>query len=234
MACAHISRIRPSTAGAVLLLAVLALVPSSAWAQGFNLDFRGTLTGLPETYGAASGQTGTWVDVPLGVTNGLTDVSGATTGVSITTTGTGDTFHPATTDDGILLRDSIVNDGVRPPTIAFSATLTGLADGEYTVYYYHFAATSGLTINSSPMSDLAGGSADALGAQGTNWDAVQVSVAGGTLQIVDTTPESDFAGLSGIQMVRTVPEPASWLMLVAGTAFLGLLYRRRARELRFG
>ncbi len=25
-----------------------------------------------------------------------------------------------------------------------------------------------------------------------------------------------------------VPEPSSWLMLVAGTAFLGLLYRRRA------
>ncbi len=31
-----------------------------------------------------------------------------------------------------------------------------------------------------------------------------------------------------------VPEPASWLMLVAGAAFLGLLYRRRARGLRFG
>jgi len=31
-----------------------------------------------------------------------------------------------------------------------------------------------------------------------------------------------------------VPEPTSWLMLVAGTAFLGLLYRRRARRLRFG
>jgi hypothetical protein len=30
------------------------------------------------------------------------------------------------------------------------------------------------------------------------------------------------------------PEPASWLMLVAGTAFLGLLYRRRVRELRLG
>jgi hypothetical protein len=26
-----------------------------------------------------------------------------------------------------------------------------------------------------------------------------------------------------------VPEPASWLMLVAGTAFLGVLYRRRVR-----
>jgi len=31
-----------------------------------------------------------------------------------------------------------------------------------------------------------------------------------------------------------VPEPASWLMLVAGTAFLGLLYRRRGRGLRIG
>ena len=31
-----------------------------------------------------------------------------------------------------------------------------------------------------------------------------------------------------------VPEPASWLMLVAGMAFLGLLYRRRARGLRLG
>jgi hypothetical protein len=31
-----------------------------------------------------------------------------------------------------------------------------------------------------------------------------------------------------------VPEPASWLMLVAGAALLGLLYRRRARGLRFG
>jgi hypothetical protein len=31
-----------------------------------------------------------------------------------------------------------------------------------------------------------------------------------------------------------VPEPARWLMLVVGTAFLGLLYRRRARGLRLG
>jgi hypothetical protein len=31
-----------------------------------------------------------------------------------------------------------------------------------------------------------------------------------------------------------VPEPATWLMLVAGAAFLGLLHRRRARGLRLG
>jgi len=31
-----------------------------------------------------------------------------------------------------------------------------------------------------------------------------------------------------------LPEPASWLMLVAGAAFLGALYRRRALGLRLG
>jgi hypothetical protein len=40
-----------------------------------------------------------------------------------------------------------------------------------------------------------------------------------------------FAGPVGIAVV---PEPARWPMLVAGTAFLGLLYRRRARRLRIG
>jgi CSLREA domain-containing protein len=37
-----------------------------------------------------------------------------------------------------------------------------------------------------------------------------------------------------IGAVEFVPEPEGWLMLVAGAAFLGLLYRRRARRLRFG
>ena len=31
-----------------------------------------------------------------------------------------------------------------------------------------------------------------------------------------------------------VPEPASWMMLVAGAVFLGVLYRRRVRGLRLG
>jgi streptogramin lyase len=40
-----------------------------------------------------------------------------------------------------------------------------------------------------------------------------------------------FASPNGIAVV---PEPASWLMLIAGTTFLGVLYRRRARGLRIG
>ncbi len=46
---------------------------------------------------------------------------------------------------------------------------------------------------------------------------------------------SDCDGYSMELGLCVVPEPASWLMLVAGTAFLGLLYQRqRARGLRLG
>jgi hypothetical protein len=46
---------------------------------------------------------------------------------------------------------------------------------------------------------------------------------------------SDCDGYSMELGLCVVPEPASWLMLVAGTAFLGLLYqRRRARGFRLG
>jgi hypothetical protein len=54
-------------------------------------------------------------------------------------------------------------------------------------------------------------------------------------------PDTDQRGVArpqgtacDIGAVEYLPEPASWLMLVAGTAFLGLLYRRRVRRLRFG
>jgi hypothetical protein len=38
----------------------------------------------------------------------------------------------------------------------------------------------------------------------------------------------------GTYTIEVVPEPASWLMLVAGMAFLGVLYRRRVRGLQLG
>ena len=36
-------------------------------------------------------------------------------------------------------------------------------------------------------------------------------------------------GAIGILRIKFVPEPATWPMVVAGAAFLGALYRRRAR-----
>ena len=67
----------------------------SSTLSSFNLDFHTTFTGLPETYGAASGQTGNWVDISVGTTNGLADTSGTATLVSITVTGRGDPAPPA-------------------------------------------------------------------------------------------------------------------------------------------
>jgi hypothetical protein len=45
---------------------------------------------------------------------------------------------------------------------------------------------------------------------------------------------SDCDGYSAGVSLCVVPEPASWLMLVAGMAFLGVLYRRRVRGLQLG
>jgi hypothetical protein len=47
----------------------------------------------------------------------------------------------------------------------------------------------------------------------------------------DSAPDLVTANLSSsddVTVLLNLPEPASWLMLVAGAAFLGLLYRRRA------
>jgi hypothetical protein len=48
------------------------------------------------------------------------------------------------------------------------------------------------------------------------------------------TTKPFFLATGGRATLTTVPEPKGWLMLVAGTVFLGLLYRRRVRRLRFG
>jgi hypothetical protein len=167
----------------------------------FNLDFRGTFTGLPDTFGAASGLTGTWVDVPPGTTDALVNTVGTATTVSIVLTGRGDTFNPQTTIASILLRDAVVNDDLFFPPEAFSATLTGLLDGQYDVYFYYHGATAGMSVNGTAMNNLAGGSADALEDQGTNWDVTTgVTVTGGTLTITDANGGTD--GLSGIQLVH--------------------------------
>jgi hypothetical protein len=53
----------------------------------------------------------------------------------------------------------------------------------------------------------------------------------------DTAPDLVTANLSSsddVTVLLNLPEPASWLMLVAGAAFLSLLYRRRVRGLRLG
>lgn len=214
-----------------LLLALCAASPAAA--QSFNLDFQDSFTGLPDTFGAASGQTGTWVDVDESTTIfNLTDITGSPTAVSITLEGIGTTFHPQTTTASILLRDKVQTGNVRNLEPAFSAILTALADGEYELYYYS-NNTSGLTANGTLLDNLAGGSIDNIGPQGTNWDVATVTVSGGLLEILAPN-QIRSNGLSGIQLVQqqqqVVPEPGS-LAVWACTALGGLWFiRRRLRK----
>ncbi len=178
----------------------LALIGNSAIAgESFNLDFGNSFTGLPGTYGAASGQTGTWIDVLAATsTANLTNVSGQATSVSITLSGDPTAAGSATTNDGILLRDAVASSPFGGP---ISVTLTALPDGVYDVYYYFYGATSGLSMNSVAMANLAGGSADTLGNEGTNWDVLRTTVSGGALSITASGSDS----LSGIQIVFVPP-----------------------------
>jgi hypothetical protein len=85
-------------------------------------------------------------------------------------------------------------------SIDFSESITGLEDGQYDVYYYSYSACSGMTAHGVAMGDLSGsGDPETLGVQGSNWDVVTVTISGGTLTILDSSPSSD--GISGIQIV---------------------------------
>jgi hypothetical protein len=52
----------------------------------------------------------------------------------------------------------------------------------------------------------------------------------------DNLPDLVTANASSddVTVLLNLPEPEGWPMLVAGAAFLGLLYRRRVRDLRLG
>lgn len=175
----------------------------SPLAPGFNLDFHTTSTQTSATFGASSGQVGTWVNCAVGNTAALTNVAGTVTAVSITLVGAADSFGTgAGTDTRLLMADGIKTDATVP--VAFKATISGLENGDYRVYYYSHSLTDGLTANGIAMTNLTAlGTADSrdnLGAQGFNWDFVDVTVTGGSLVIDDTTP-ADISGLSGIQII---------------------------------
>ncbi|MDJ0973947.1 MAG: hypothetical protein QNJ98_05770 [Planctomycetota bacterium] len=163
---------------------------------GFNLDLGGYFDDIPETYGAASGQTGPWVPVRDGTTNAITNAAGDVTAVSIVLDGISSVANPRTSTEGDLLRDWMESPAA--PEDGLSVTLTGLDDGLYALYYYVPRPTDDFTANGGPMPGLPGGDLNGLGAQGTNWNTVLVSVSGGTLTI---TGSPFNAYLSGVQIV---------------------------------
>ena len=193
------------------LLAGAALLSTTSLAsQNFNLDFGTTYATLPNTYGAASGNAGEWVNVDHNTPTSLVNTSGDPTSASLLV-GPGWNFLVSptpTTNAAALLQDNLRHNGSTnqvPPR--FQAEFTGLEDGLYDVYYYSVRNFDGpVTINGTPLPSLTGLTfplaTEASLTQGVTWDVItDVEVEGGILNIYGSTNAQ--TSLSGLQLVRT-------------------------------
>jgi hypothetical protein len=151
-----------------------------------------------DTYGAAASQPGAWNQAGLGAT-ALVRPDGSPSGASVTliaSSATGNTgVH--VTDDELLLNDGFFS------TAQWSADLSGLVPGDYTLYLYapsSISTSSGLvTIGAGTLVASFPGHPSAQLAEGVSWVRVDVSVAGDTLPISGAGPA--YCGLAGLQLV---------------------------------
>ena len=184
---------------------LVVLLPAFARsAHAFNLDF-GTAFGVPAaSYGAASGQTGSWNQVGLGAT-ALVGLGGAPSGasVSVTASTANGAYLTPTNNDQLLLDDNFYSAGGLTWTVSFS----GLANGRYRVYLYAprhpSIATGAMTVGGVPVASIPGDTSGTL-IEGTSWVRVDASVSGGTLSISGSNPTA-LTGLAGLQLVRPPP-----------------------------
>jgi hypothetical protein len=134
--------------------------------------------------------------------------------------------------------EDLNGDGFTDLMAHFQVEETGIAFGD------RMACISGETLDGAPFS----GCDDVRTVPDMDGDAL-LDVEEATIGTHSLNPDTDGDGFDDGEEVLVmgtdpldpldpepdpVPEPASWPMLVAGAAFLGVLYRRRARGLRIG
>lgn len=197
---------------AKLLLSVFLFTSVSALAgPEFNIDFGDLSTSTPASYGAASGQAGTWNIIDTFGSTPLLDKTGAPTGATLTINkssgfGSNGNYDGPNAD---LLEDQLWGNGNDPQESDWSITITGLPVEEYFVYYYapaHPMPTGAVSINNVPVPSLPGDSLDASLVRGVNWDVRGgVLMSSGVLRITGTNGEPEqFVGLSGIAGLQLV------------------------------
>jgi hypothetical protein len=179
----------------IILLALL-LTTSGAYAQSFNVDY-GVIgsPNPPVTYRAAASQPGHWNGVFPGAAVILFDLAGVASGVTLTPP-LGGTFaqdNPLTTGDDELLLDDIAD--VNTPT---SMTLSGLADGKYTIYTYAWAPDNDLFLtnvdvpgSSDPLQTV-GGPYPGTHALGVTYAMHHIDVIGGAAVVIDLLDTDPF------------------------------------------
>jgi hypothetical protein len=214
-----------------------------------NIDF-GTITGgnLPNTYGARAGQIGDWNQIP-GI-NGiyvLSDLSGTTTGATLTLGGTegsesGGGTEPSWPQEDKGLFGDAFQANINHPNPAFrsglwSISISGLSDGDYDIWVYasardDFIATGPYSINGAAQPELLGGGNSLLGRD--FWVAETVVVGG--LLVLDQTAMSsrvsfgtNWAGVAGLQIVA-IPIPAALPLFAAGIGLLGFIRREKGGD----
>lgn len=131
----------------------------------FNIDFGDLSTDTPDSYGAASGQAGTWTIINSLGSTPLVDTTGAATGATLTINKASgfDSDGNYAGPHADLLNDMVWGNGNSPQESDWSITIIGLPVEEYRVYYYapaHPMPTGEVSINNAPEPSLPG---DSLG-----------------------------------------------------------------------
>lgn len=220
----------------LLLPVLVALCPAAVQASRINVDF-GDKTFAPSiTYGAASGQAGTWNKIStLGTTNNLLDISGSSTSISITVSAdTADGYGVILTGDTGDLRD---DNFYVSPTHVWSVTFSNLGNATYDLYYYASdnpgVPTGVFSANGVTASNIIGTNTAGL-TEGKDWEVLAgVVVNDGTLTLTSVA-SAGYAGLAGLQLVPEEnggllvnPEPST-LVLVGSLLGLGIGWRKRS------
>lgn len=232
-----------ATAATAFLAA--SIVASPAFASAFNIDF-GQLDPAPSaSFGAASGQTGFWNEIPALVPAGLVDTAGLPTGVTIFVTAHDGNWYPGPGDFNLLMDDNFYTDQI------WTVTIAGLSNGSYTVFLYDpehtGVGTGGGSVNTSFFSNINDPSVPGgIGSPdpnttftlGVNFLQLNVTVTNGTLTANGASGGLPaYSGLAGMQIVPggvsagpAVPEPASLVLLVTGAAAAAWRMRFAARH----
>ena len=178
---------------------------SSAWSQGFNIDI-GDFNTWPvpaATYGAGSGQVGTWS--PMMGTGLLTDLNGTMSSVLMTFTDVTISYQAdsaCTTGDD----EALFDDFYYTPDTGGSITFTGLADGDY-LFYTYAMATDGpafitnvdIPISSDPLQGVGGDFCSGF-ILGVTHAVHHVTVAGAPV-VVELTVGANYTSINGMQVV---------------------------------
>jgi len=178
--------------------ATLALTAQPLYAQDMNIDF-GDFFAAPSSTYAAAANPGTWNELGTGVLAPLVDLSGVPTGATLTVTADVPAGADGTCggDEEALFGDNFYSSPGNP----WNVTITGLTNGQYTVFLYGptnpSVTTGATTVNGTPVASISG---DGCGlVPGTTYTSVAVTVNAGSLTI--NGADASYSGLGGLQLV---------------------------------